>query len=481
MGKVVYKKIVFIVTLCIILLVISSVIIIPAIKKFNLIRAISEIQLNEKFENAIVSVTAKYEGEKNYLINYNSNDFIHPGSNFKLFTAAASLMYLGQDYTFSTRLFLKMEEDGRKSLVLKGSGDPTLNKSHLESFIVHLKDYVQKNGPFNGDLFYDESIFSGEKYGPGWLSEWKNQYFAVPISGLQLNDNLIEVMGIENADNSFEISTEPLENYSPIVNQLNYINFLKDMKNEISAYIDNEILYINGDTVKNSPFHTSAVIKDPAKFTAEVFKQILVKENIINSDAKIINIKYTTPSQIIYEHKSVPLKDIIYRMLKFSKNNYAETLIRTLGYEIKGEGSQEKGVQVLKEFFKEIEILEQVDAFDGSGMSIKTRATGDAFLSLFDFLSTQKWMEIFWKSLPQSNVDGTLKRRFANAQPDFVVLAKTGTHLHSSSLSGKILKKRGRNIIFSVHIFNHPFLSEESTIKVNPLIDKIVEMLNEQF
>ncbi|MBI5753647.1 D-alanyl-D-alanine carboxypeptidase [Candidatus Peregrinibacteria bacterium] len=191
-----------------------------------------------------------------------------------------------------------------------------------------------------------------------------------------------------------------------------------------------------------------------------------------------------TKQKFLYEYKSKPLKDIVFQMLKFSKNNYAETLVRTLGHEVGTGGSQADGVSVLNDFFAEIGLDEgEVSAFDGSGLSPSTRVTGEAILKLFDFVDQQSWKDIFWNSLPESQKDGTLKYRFDTAGLKHQVLGKTGTHEFSSSLSGKILKDvdGGKNILFSIHVYNHPFTTEESVVRVRPIIDKIVALLDQQF
>lgn len=138
-------------------------------------------------------------------------------------------------------------------------------------------------------------------------------------------------------------------------------------------------------------------------------------------------------------------------------------------------------MEILKEFFDEIGIpAYEMTALDGSGLSPETRVTSRAILLLFDYVNTQPWADIFWKAFPESQVDGTLKYRFENAGLKHAVIGKTGTHGGASSLSGKIIQA-DKNILFSVHIYNHPFNTEESVAYIVPLIDKIIALLDKQF
>lgn len=454
---------------------------VPMIKKWNFNRFLNSIQNEEDFKNSVLSITAKYEGSDKNLMNYNSDKRLHPGSNFKLFTAAAALEYLGSKFTFKTSLYLWPHEN-KKNLVLVGGGDPSFKQKDFAGFV----EKVAATGKISGDIYYDDGYFTGEEFGPGWAEDWKDQYFSVPITGLQINDNLLEIrFGEIGETGRFGIETKPIENYKKIINQLNYVDSAEKFKKDVTARMDEDgNIVLEGDTMQEFPFRTSSTVKDPSLITALVLKQELLKKNLIRKNVQVLEFPATAKSEklvMVYEYASPPLPDIVFQMLKFSKNNYAETLIRTLGKEVATKGTQKDGVEVLNGFFQEIGISEnEVSAFDGSGLSPSTRVTGNSILNLFEYANTRPWKDVFWKALPESQVDGTLKHRFEKAGLSHQVVAKTGTHEFSSSLSGKILRENG-NILFSVHFYNHPFSTEESVQKIIPVIDKIVALLDKQF
>lgn len=471
-----FNRLAFTLLIILLILFISVFFAIPWIKKNNFTRLIEAAANDPLLQNATVSITAAYEGDEESFIEYNSNKKIHPGSNFKLFTAAAALEKIGPDFTFKTRLFLSENED----FIIAGAGDPTFQQKNFSGFI----EAVRRKGRIKGDIVFDDSVFTGERYGPGWEEEWRDQYFAVPITGLQINDNLLSVLGLaDEKTRKFEITTAPLENYHPIIDQMNYVDDPDKLKTPVAAVLDdNGRLILRGDSMKELPFRTSAVIKDPSRITALVLKQELLKAHVISPYAKVLPLAGNPSKTLLFEHSSPPLKEIISRMLKYSKNNYAEALVRTLGKEIKKTGMQQAGVEILREFFKKINIpQEAIDALDGSGMAPDTRVTGSAIIKLFFFVNKRPWKDLFWNALPESNVDGTLKYRFENAGLKNRVIAKTGTHEFSSSLSGKILRETKKNIVFSIHIYNHPFSTEESVSRIVPIIDRLAAMLDRQF
>ena len=93
----------------------------------------------------------------------------------------------------------------------------------------------------------------------------------------------------------------------------------------------------------------------------------------------------------------------------------------------------------------------QVALVDGSGLSRQNLTTPRAIVQLLQAVSND---QNFRKSLPISNIDGTLKGRFKN-QPNKVFLqAKTGSFSGTMALSGYAKPSNYREVIFSLIINN---------------------------
>ncbi len=459
----------------IILITISIVFfIIPKIKQHNFENLIEKISTRSDLKEATISLSAKYEGSENYLIQFNADKKIHPGSNFKLFTSTVSLEKLKPEFKIKTAIYLTPNNQ----LLLVGHGDPTFNQSDIPEIIEAIK---QSNWQ-GGELLYHEGYFSGEQYGPNWDTSWLENTFAVPTTALQIDNNLIEIIGFNKEENNnFEIQSFSYKNYGKIVDQRKTVPSAKDLKDPITGTWDmlKEELTLQGDTIPNLPFTVTSTIKDPSLYTAKVFAQELEKANY-----KITTITETNEiiGELIHTHYSAPLSAIINEMLKFSRNNYAESLIRIIGEEnsISKKDSQEKGVEKLREFIKKIPAI-TLEGFDGSGLSLQTRTTSNSIIALFDYINQQPYKEIIWSSLPQAKIDGTLKSRFENIKSDSQIYAKTGTHQETNSLSGKIVQNDGDKILFSIHITNHGLNAREATVTIIPIIDQIILLLDKQF
>ncbi len=334
------------------------------------------------------------------------------------------------------------------------------------------------------NLYFDDSFFKGEIYGPNWDSALFEEYYAVPITGLGIDNNILKFFGlIDEGTNVFTIEALPLEKFGSILDKRVLKSSSADLVNPMTAvWVSGKGVTLTGDTLKDLAFFTNAVVKEPGDFAARLLAQELDKAGI-----KVLSVgRATNPllyGELLYQHDSAPLSKVIFDMLKFSQNHYAEAIIRALGENAgPSSNSQKAGVAVLNQFLDEIGVPQgEVLAFDGSGISPDTRATSNSILMLFDYINQQDWAQSFWDSLPEAGVDGTLRGRFGDIDDDIHLMAKTGTHVGANSLSGKIDRKNGKSILFSIHVFGHVYSVQEATKFVVPVIDDVVSFLDKQY
>ncbi len=466
--------------------------VVPAIQIASINHIVESIQQRPGFEGSTVVVDAKYEGSETSIIDQNSDVLIHPGSNYKLLTAAASLFYLTPEFTFKTN-FSTFTVKGKTHLIIEGRGDPTF---HLDTIQKIAAEIVKTGMRIDGNIYYDDRYFRGEPYGPGWKDEWKDIHFGVPIAALQIDDNILYIQGAGSAaKDNLTISTASLKNYAKIIDERTVVTH--DAPYTITATMGSDgIVTLHGETSGDNAFSTATNIYHPSLVTAEVFRQELSALGLCRPAAFVGSIEELdhTPGavKLLYTHVSDPLSTIVQRMLTFSKNNYGETLIRVLGEEVaatsggkdtegQATGSQAKGVEVLTNFlFHEVQLpAGEFIGRDGSGMSPSSRITGRAIIQLFEYINKQPWKDVYWSALPTSNNEGTLHYRFLDLNIPDLIIAKTGTHDFSSSLSGKIPRAHD-TILFSIHIFQHHIPAENIGIAVHPVIDYFVKLLDER-
>jgi D-alanyl-D-alanine carboxypeptidase/D-alanyl-D-alanine-endopeptidase (penicillin-binding protein 4) len=154
---------------------------------------------------------------------------------------------------------------------------------------------------------------------------------------------------------------------------------------------------------------------------------------------------------LLAEHSSPPLIRALEIINKRSQNLHAEMLLRTLGAEFRGEGTNEAGLQVVKEFLVEAGIeSDKIRLDDGCGLSRDNLLTPRFQTSLLEFLSKQPYFNLFQGTLAVSGTDGTLKHRLYALQVKGSIHAKTGSLNGVTALAGYMTTKSGRNLVFSI-------------------------------
>jgi PBP4 family serine-type D-alanyl-D-alanine carboxypeptidase len=177
------------------------------------------------------------------------------------------------------------------------------------------------------------------------------------------------------------------------------------------------------------------------------------------------------------EHHSPPMREIVALINKPSDNLLTEITLKTLGKEIRGEGTTTAGVQVLREFLQSAGLeMGAVHIVDGSGLSRINGVSPENFVRLLEYMHRSPHAEAFRESLPIYGVDGTLRNRLRGTPVQGNGYAKTGSLNRVSSLSGYLRTQSGRWLAFSIimNAYNAPASDARA------LQDKLVQLLWER-
>jgi len=131
-------------------------------------------------------------------------------------------------------------------------------------------------------------------------------------------------------------------------------------------------------------------------------------------------------------------------------------------------------MQVLRQQLSEWGIdPDDVQLFDGSGLSRLNMVTPQAIVKLLQVARTRPWFDTFKESLPIAGKDGTLRTRFQNTPAEGRVFAKTGYIGSVVALSGYIQRADGSDLVFSI-LVNH---YNAPTRQVQARVDRFVTSL----
>jgi D-alanyl-D-alanine carboxypeptidase/D-alanyl-D-alanine-endopeptidase (penicillin-binding protein 4) len=438
-----------------------------------------------------IEVQSLATGEVLYALN--PTKLVMPASNMKVVTLAAAAERLGWDYTFETRLLAAgpVERGVLKGdLVIVGSGDPTINgragsaTAVFEDWAARLHDAGITT--IEGGVVADDRSFDAETLGAGWSWDYLVYGYAAPVTALQFNENVAEILVRPGPAVGAPASVSIREEGTglSVVNDVTTSPAGERPALELRRMAGSDRVDASGTIPLGSPETARTVAVDnPARFFAQAFRAVLVKSGIRVRDAGVaIRTLDTVPdlssATVLVTRRSAPLSEIAKVLMKVSQNLYAETLIKTLGLQ-SGEGSIEAGDQVVHEVLDSWGVEPgSYLLVDGSGLSRYNYLTADTLVRVLRHIYLDpRHRGPFIEALPAGGVSGaeggTLARRFVGTRAAGNVHAKTGSIANVRALSGFLQTTDGEPLVFSIIANN--FTQPQAT--VDATTDLAVERL----
>jgi serine-type D-Ala-D-Ala carboxypeptidase/endopeptidase (penicillin-binding protein 4) len=378
------------------------------------------------------------------LFERNPEKSLMPASNMKIVTCSAALALLGSGFIYTTGVY-SLGDD----LLLKGSGDPSLDFARLQK----LAEAVKAAGvtELKGKLLYDASVFDSEVLGEGWQWDDEEFYYSAQVSGLSCDENVGVVLVKPGA-----VGEAPLVEASPYFTVDNKATTTdgKEQALSISRKRGQNVVVITGKIGdKAAPKRTAITMEDPARFAALRFVEALraagvsIPESVVLEPGRVPEGAPPLASSV-----SKPLAQLAADFMKPSDNLFGECFLKTLGA-VKGKkGSTREGARVVREWLAFCKLpLAGFYQADGSGLSRMNLVTAQLISGILKDRATDT---NFRAAMPIGGVDGTLRNRFKNTAAQNNVRAKTGTLTGASSLSGYVKTKAGERLVFSI-LMNH--------------------------
>jgi len=392
----------------------------------------------------------------------NSDLSLIPASNIKLITAAAALAYLKPEYTFKTMVYYGgVLKNGKVegNIYLKGFGDPSLVSEDL--WIMANNVYLKGIREITGNVIADDSFFDNKRMGDGWEEYPKESLYTSYVGALSLNYNTVRIIvsALPQDLKHPTVMVDPPTSYVDIDNRVG----LKTSKGGAAVstrWIDedsenNEKILLQGRIANRGTAETYKKIDNPPIYTATVFKDFLDK-NGVSIKGKVERGGVPGNARILVIHNSRPLVSIIRDMNKYSNNFIAEQIFKVLGGELKGApATEEKGIEVEKEFLKKIGIENgSYSIGDGAGLSKKNKIAPSQMIKILEYMYNdfELWPE-YISSLPIFGIDGSLKKRLPGFFTERRTRAKTGTLNGVTCLSGYLVTADNEPVAFSF-LFN---------------------------
>jgi serine-type D-Ala-D-Ala carboxypeptidase/endopeptidase (penicillin-binding protein 4) len=372
-------------------------------------------------------------------------------SNTKLLTTSAALARLGADFRFRTSIGVM----GGDLHVFAG-GDPNISgRFHDDDPTAIFRDWGSKMKAAGltkaGKLVLHTGIFDDVHLHPGWKGYDHWAWWAAPFGALSLNDNCIDVRLSPAAEGQpCKVALTPDTAYVTVVNLTKSAAKAQRSTYGFSRPIQSNTLTIRGEVAGRSL--NWVTVHDPTLYFGTVLKETLAQGGIeiagpIEESAQPIEEARGYKELAAWESD---LPTTLATCNQPSQNFYAEMILRTVGWKLKGKGSTDQSIEAVREFLKEAG-LEEFSQADGSGLTRENRASPAEMVKLLLHMKRHKHAQVFLDSLP-ANGDrkGTLKSRMTAPDLKGRIRAKTGHIGGVSTLSGYVESAGGDTYVFSI-------------------------------
>jgi len=388
--------------------------------------AYQQFESDSQLKHALISLYVINAKTGEVAFDKNSQIGLVPASTQKIVTAVTALELLGKDYRYKTELGYdgKIENGILKgNLCIVGYGDPTLGSwrypTTIDTIILNRwSGVVQKLKikKIDGDIVGVDNKFETQTTPGGWIWEDIGNYYGAGVSGLNWHENQYDMKlraGNNEGDSVEIISTNPELDYNYLINEL---------KTGPKGSGDNAYIYLppyshNGFVrgtipIGENSFIISGSFQIPSFYPLTYLGNRLYKMGIkISGDEPMTSVAFAAyheripyPNQILDTRYSPPLDSIIYWFLQKSINLYGEALVKTFVYEKKGFGATDTGVVIVKDFWKQKGLDEnELNIYDGSGLSPLNRVTTHAQVEILKYAKQQLWFPYFFNALPEYN------------------------------------------------------------------------------
>jgi serine-type D-Ala-D-Ala carboxypeptidase/endopeptidase (penicillin-binding protein 4) len=378
------------------------------------------------------------------LFDFNGSRYFTPASNTKIFTFFASLKILGDSVP---ALEYVQRND---SLIFWGTGDPSfLYKEVFYDSGVY--DFL-KTAP--GQLYFSNSNFHTTHFGEGWAWDDYNSGYSPERSPFPVYGDIVSVI----ADHEL-LKVEP-EYFSPY-----FQGTVPKEKPEVTRDIaQNRFLFHPG----MKPAEVKE-IKVPFQVDSLTFFSLLA--DTLKRRVHGVNVSMPPSTNTIF---SIHLDSLYSVMMQESDNFIAEQLLLMCANVLSDSLKPEIAIDFVKRNYLH-DLPDEPVWVDGSGLSRYNLFTPRSIVRLWQKIRQTVPQDRLFALLATGGVNGTIKKWYAADKP--YIFGKTGSLSNNHCLSGFLLTKKGKVLIFS--FMNSNFTASGNAIRRN--MQRILEDIHEHY
>ncbi|HUR31965.1 MAG TPA: D-alanyl-D-alanine carboxypeptidase [Saprospiraceae bacterium] len=365
-----------------------------------------------------------------YLFNHRENNLFTPGSNVKLFTLYTALQFLDENIPAG------YYQERKDTIVVWGGGDPGTKYPdiHAESPFINFLKKTDKQ------IVFSDNHFKSKRFGAGWSWDdfpysFQTEKTAFPIYGNKI--------WIERSHDTVKV----IPTYFNIVVSIKRDTLQKLFRNETGTHYD----YMYDHRLPRS------LISMPASLYQNDIR--FIWKEAVGKDITFLDVPFVKSALQIDGSK----RDTLLKwMMQESDNFVAEQLLLACAL-------KQTGVMNEKEFIKQLlrgpfaSMPDSVYWVDGSGLSRYNLLTPRSLVWVLDKILQKKGLEYIKSIFAAGGESGTILKDYINDDGEPYIYAKTGTLRNVYCLSGILITRTGKVLLFSW--MNNQLKTDSSEIK----------------
>jgi D-alanyl-D-alanine carboxypeptidase/D-alanyl-D-alanine-endopeptidase (penicillin-binding protein 4) len=408
-----------------------------AVSKQISIQAKNDLLKESAIRSGHIGISIYEPATGKYWFNFDADKYFVPASNAKLFTLYAGMKYLGDSL-----VGLRYEKTNDDFTTIIGTGDPTF--LHVDFKNQPILDFLKKTG--NCSYLQDSTLQHFSPLGKGWAWDDYQGAYSAERSEMPIYGNTVKFF----FQNDSVAVSAPIF-YTTSIQGLN--TTLKNktgVKFSIARPLENNSFYAQYQssskfTEQWIPFKTSSNETTPRSTFIKLLEDTLHKKigEFASTNSRLI------PRNILH---SQPTDSLFKPMMHLSDNFFAEQTLLMVSNERLGTMSDEKIIETLLDSDL-ADIPQRPKWVDGSGLSRYNLFTPQSFIYILNKLKNEFGLARLKNILPTGG-EGTLAGYYQK-EAGFI-FAKTGSLSNHCAISGFMVTKKNKLLLFSVLVNQYP-------------------------
>lgn len=394
------------------------------------------------FDKSITGFMLYDPEEDSTLYAFRERNFLTPASNTKLYTFYAAMKTLPEQVP---ALMYDLRGD---SLIFWGAGDPSfLHPEHPDTTVYKFLQSREET------LYYSDSHFDDEQLGSGWAWGDYNSYYSAEKSPFPIYGNVMRYEVERIRQEKIRFSDGEPDVKPGIMRSLILEEEADDDEPLLKRHrTANEFRYTpKADT-------TRFEVKVPIHYTPELITELLA--DTLGRDVFYVDEPLPDNPHWLYGGSR---DSLMKQMLQPSDNLIAEQILLMIASTLEDQPFHTRSaIRHIQDRYLSF-LPDETSWVDGSGLSRYNLFTPRSTVQLLTELYRDLDEEFLFSMLPAGGRSGTIRSWYALPEGgDPFVFAKTGTLRHNHALSGYVVTRSGKTLIFS-------FVHNNFTISVNEI------------